>query len=182
MKIELEEPFKSKWRYGYIVINPENRRNVILYNGTDNSTTTSYARYRMGVILGYEVPSHLEVDHIDDDKTNDADYNLQTITGEANREKERLRYLREEQIKYSFTCPSCFKFFTITDRIVKNRKKYNENHNFFCSQKCGLVFTVKKPLSQEKINSIKELNGKGLSNYRIGKMLNISPMTVAKYK
>lgn len=182
MKIELEEPFRSKWKHGYIVINPENRQNVILYNNNEDRTTISYARYRMGVILGYEVPDHLEVDHVDDDKTNDADWNFQLLTSEQNREKERLRYLREEQISHSFICPSCSITFTVIDKVVKNRRKYNENHNFFCSQRCGLVFTSNKSLSDEKKNQIKELSNKNLSNYKIGKLIGISPITVAKYR
>lgn len=87
MKIELESPFKEKWKCGYIVVNPENRRNVILYNTGETSTTISYARYLMSVKLGYIVPDGLEVDHKDDDKTNDDINNLQILTKPQNREK-----------------------------------------------------------------------------------------------
>jgi hypothetical protein len=44
---------------------------VLLYNTREDSTTVSYSRYLYSVYLGYEVPNHLQVDHINDDKTDD---------------------------------------------------------------------------------------------------------------
>ena len=32
MKIDLEYPYNTLWNNGYIVINPEGRRNVVLFN------------------------------------------------------------------------------------------------------------------------------------------------------
>jgi len=51
MKIELEYPFNITWKRGYIVTNPENRKNVLLYNSQPDRTTISYARYLMSVSL-----------------------------------------------------------------------------------------------------------------------------------
>ena len=45
-------------------------------------------RYLMCVHLGYILPTELEVDHKDNDKTNDDFNNLQILTKEQNRIKE----------------------------------------------------------------------------------------------
>lgn len=87
MKINLESPFKEMYKSGFVVTNPENRKNVILYRTGKNNTTVSYARYLMSVKVGYIIPVGLEVDHIDDDKTNDDINNLQILTKQQNRKK-----------------------------------------------------------------------------------------------
>ncbi len=63
MVIELQEPFASKWSKGYLGINNDGRRVVSLYDQNGSCRWLSYARYLMGVKLGYEVPDHLEGDH-----------------------------------------------------------------------------------------------------------------------
>lgn len=72
MKIELEEPFKSLWKNGYLVNDNEGRKRVMLYNSPDNRSGVTYARYLKCVELGYILPTRLEVDHDDHDKTNDS--------------------------------------------------------------------------------------------------------------
>jgi hypothetical protein len=91
LKIELQSPYKEKWKYGYLVTNKENRKHVVLYNSDSDRTTTSYARYLMTVHLGKEIPKGYEVDHIDHDKTNDVLSNLQVLSSLENKEKENLR-------------------------------------------------------------------------------------------
>ena len=80
IKIELQEPYKSIWKCGYIVTNKENRKNVILYNSNNDRSTVSYARYLMSVYLGRFLDKDEEVDHIDNDKTNDSFNNLQILS------------------------------------------------------------------------------------------------------
>lgn len=81
-------------------------KNVCLVNDTTR-TTVSYARYLMSVKLGYLVPDHLQVDHIDNNKENDDINNLQLLTPEQNKLKEQLRYLNEDQVNYGYHCASC---------------------------------------------------------------------------
>lgn len=88
MLIELQEPFRSKWNKGYLRLSNENRRILDLYNNDYDRTTISYARYLMGVKLGYEVPLEYEVDHRDNDRTNDDINNYQRMTGTENRKKQ----------------------------------------------------------------------------------------------
>lgn len=137
MKIELQEPFKSLWRNGYIVTNPENRRNICLVNNKEDRTTISYARYLMCVKLGYILSSDYEVDHKDNDKTNDDVNNLQVLTWQENKEKEELRYLLEEQKSYGYHCAYCGIAFIITERIRNIRLKQSTTGLAFCSQTCS---------------------------------------------
>ena len=137
MIIELQEPFKSLWRNGYLVINPENRRNVCLVNSEQNRTTISYARYLICVKLGYILSSEFEVDHIDDDKTNDDIGNLQVLTSEENKLKEQFRYIENEQVHYGFTCPICnINFLKDKSRSYEYISKGKQPT---CSRECGYI-------------------------------------------
>jgi hypothetical protein len=100
MKIELQEPFLSKWRNGYLRISNEGRQILDLVNNDANRTTISYARYLMGVKLGYEVPYEFEVDHKDGDKANDESSNLQTLTKEEHKLKTSKTFLIIQNIKH----------------------------------------------------------------------------------
>lgn len=82
-RIELREPYKSKWRSGYLRKSSRTDRMLVdLVNNHSDRTPTSFARYLMSVELGYEVPVGFEVDHIDQDPTNDNLSNLQVLSVE----------------------------------------------------------------------------------------------------
>ena len=141
MKIDLEEPYKSLWKNGYLVINNQNRRNVCLVND-DSRTTVSYARYLMSVKLGYLVPDEYEVDHIDDDKTNDDINNLQLLTPEQNRLKEQYRYTTQDQISYGYECANCGVSFVLLKRVVQAKLAQNVEYAF-CGRSCSTSFNYK---------------------------------------
>lgn len=189
MKIELEEPFKSKWKYGYLRNNNDGRKILDLYNSDKNRTTVSYARYLMSVKLGYEVPDYLQVDHVDNDKTNDSLDNLQLLTSEENITKEANRYIEEEQIFYGYECANCNDRFILAGREVKNRL-YQNIELAFCSRSCSVVFrtnngqiipNIGKTISEDKIKQIKELSLQKLSSYKIANIVDVSRNTVMKY-
>lgn len=137
MEIELAEPYRSKWRKGYLRINPENRHYVDLYNSNDDRTSTPYSRYLMSVKMGVLVPDHLEVDHIDDDKTNDAHINLQLLTPEQNKQKEALRRASNVEIFY-VVCAYCNNSFLIT------RRDYNSRVSLKVEYMCCTVSCARK--------------------------------------
>jgi hypothetical protein len=141
MKIELQEPFSSIWTAGYLVTNPENRRNVLL-RSKENQTTISYARYLMCVKLGYILSSEYEVDHIDDDKTNDHINNLQVLTKRENQLKEAYRQ-KANKTYYLVACAFCDTPFTITERQLKMKLAQNVEYAF-CSRSCAGSFHSKK--------------------------------------
>lgn len=183
MKIELEEPFASKWSKGYIVVNSENRRNVVLYNSENDRTTISYARYLMSVKLGYEVPDHLEVDHRDDDKTNDDINNLQLLTPEENKDKENKRRAEITVAKQTVICKNCNCSFEI-DTSYYNKKIKAGNSNIFCSVKCRSLF-IKPPsqkIPEELIIKINNLTASGFTTKEITEQTNLSRSTIKKYK
>ncbi len=137
MQIVLQEPFVSRWRNGYLVVNSENRKNVILFNSENNRTTISYARYLVCIHLGYILSDEYEVDHKDDDKTNDDFGNLQILTKEQNRLKEQYRYVMYEQEHYGFTCPVCETNFLLDKRQAY--KYISTNKQPTCSRGCGRI-------------------------------------------
>lgn len=136
MIIELQEPFKSIWQKGYLQVhaNEGNRKYVCLYNSNNNRTLISYARYLMCVKVGYVLPPELEVDHIDDDKTNDAINNLQILTSEQNRYKQHLLILEQQELYY-FECPICDRNFLRDKRQAW--KFFNTGKIPTCSKECG---------------------------------------------
>lgn len=186
MIIQLQEPFASKWSRGYLVINNQNRRNVILFNNDADRTIISYARYLMGVKLGYFVPDHLEVDHRDDDKTNDDINNLQLLTGEENRLKEQYRQAMERTF-YGFHCVYCDTSFILSGREL-NMRLAQGTELAFCTRNCAGKYNTeigKGPphvsISDEKIQQIKLLRSQGLSSYKIADISGAARNTVMKY-
>lgn len=94
MKIKLEYPYNTQWKIGYVVINKDNRRTLLLANGKQRSST-QYARYLLAVKLGRFLTQTETVDHIDGDKTNDDINNLQILS-----RKENIRKSQKNQILY----------------------------------------------------------------------------------
>ena len=134
--MQLEYPYSEKWNKGYLVTNTENRRNVVLYNSHTDRSTVSYARYLMSVHLGRFLEKHEEVDHIDNDKTNDTIENLQILTREENTAKNN-RFIFKKQYSYmNFKCPVCL-------GIVKKRRGNTQAVNVHkgkitcCSRDCS---------------------------------------------
>lgn len=139
MILELEEPFKSLWRRGYLRVSNENRRIVDLFNTNSDRTTISYARYLMCVKLGYVLSNEFEVDHINDDKTDDRIENLQVLTCEQNKIKQLYKYIEHEQITYGFCCAYCRVRFILTENELKCRLKQGRVYAF-CSRSCSSSF------------------------------------------
>ena len=84
MKIPVEPPFTGLWKHAYVVKNKENRNMVCLVNDAKDRTTMALARYRMSVKLGRMLRDDEQVDHIDNDKTNDSIDNLQILSKRDN--------------------------------------------------------------------------------------------------
>ncbi len=194
MKIDLEYPYSVEYQAGYIYVKNEARRCVTLKDSHGVTTGTTYARYLMAVKLGRFLTDQEEVDHIDNNKTNDDPNNLQILTPEQNREKQRLHYINNVQQKFDLACPYCGKDFTLTERDMGEKfyKHYTNNGSglIFCSNSCKAkyqmetnpeAFPVGQSKSQDVINQIKALRRQGFSDYRIAKELKISANTAKKY-
>lgn len=189
MKIELEEPFKSKWKYGYLRTSNENRKILDLYLNDNTRTTISYARYLKSVQLGYEITEEYEVDHIDDDKTNDDVNNLQILTGEQNRQKKNDKYFEEKKIHKGYHCAYCELPFILTEREVKMRLAQNVEMAF-CSRSCANNYhalrgttnnLLSNEISEENKLKIKSLRQQNLSVYKISELTGFARNTIMKY-
>ena len=100
----LEYPYSADWKRGYLVVNGEGRRTVILYNSPSDRSSTSYARCLVSVSVGRYLSDDEHVDHIDDDKTNDCIGNLQILTLKANNQKQRKK---KGRLVVEIKCPVC---------------------------------------------------------------------------
>ena len=131
-KIKLEKPYCDRWRFGYLNINKEGRRTLALYNSSKDRSSCQYARYLMAVKIGRFLTENEEVDHIDNDFTNDSLDNLQILSAEENRNK---RNCSVGVSMVEFECPICNDIFSRERRnthiIIKSKKIIT------CSRKCG---------------------------------------------
>lgn len=192
MLIELEEPFKSMYRCGYLNDNADGRKRVA-FAGTDGKIVSgmSYARYLMSVKLGYIVPDHLEVDHKDDDRTNDSIDNLQLLTEEENKLKQSYNYLMNVQVCFGYHCACCDTAFILTESVVKQRIAAGTTLAF-CSARCSSQYhyhtsgqsakgMTMNALKEIDISHLKLLSLQGYSIRKIAKLTGFSRDTVAKY-
>lgn len=129
MIIQLQPPFSDLWRKGYLRVDSDGRRKVDLYNTNYDRTTISYARYLMCMEKGYLLPASVEVDHIDNDCTNDEISNLQILSKEAHRAK-TISLLRPRAVVI-LHCPVCLMEFTrFANRVVPGTSPV-------CSRRCN---------------------------------------------
>ncbi len=190
MIITLEYPFTELYNAGYTHVGNEGRKLITLKKFNGELVGTSYARYIMAVKLGRFLTDQEEVDHIDNNKTNDDPNNLQILTPEQNREKQRLHYINNVQQKFDLACPYCGKDFTLTERDMKMRFDYFHKNNgsglIYCSSSCNAKYNsdtnpIGRPTDEDLIQRIKSLRKQGLSSYKITDELKISRNTVMKY-
>lgn len=140
MKINLEYPFSKDFKSGYLNINKEPRRLVLLVDFDNNKTSLSYARYLMSVKEKRYLEKYEHIDHIDNNKLNDDINNLQILSQKENNIKKN-EYLGIKSIPLELICPVCNnKFYRKPHRVnykLKNGKIPT------CSRKCGGIYSHK---------------------------------------
>lgn len=141
MKIKLKSPFIKDFKAGYLNINKEPRRLVLLVRFDNTKTTVSYARYLMSCKLNRYLLKSEEVDHKDNDKLNDQIDNLQILTREENNIKKREFYNIKLATDITLTCPNCNTIFTRPSHNIKH--KLLKGKTPCCSRKCGGIFGSK---------------------------------------
>lgn len=130
MKVELSEYFKQLgYVNGYLIKDKDGRMDIHLMSGFDKNPSRkciSYARYLWMSHYKMDVPDGYQVDHINNDKTDDRIENLQLLTMADNiRKSHRMKALS------TVICPVCGKEFEFETRNLKFRP------NPCCSRKCG---------------------------------------------
>lgn len=138
--IQLESPFKEKWRKGYLVINKEPRRNVILFNSNSDRTTISYAKYLMSVSLGRILNREEIVDHINGDKLDDRLENFQIICNRDNVAKAVIQNkISRRYVRYECVCGKIFERERKNSNLVPSLK----NKQCYCSRRCSGLYSKK---------------------------------------
>jgi hypothetical protein len=141
--IELEEPYSSKWKRGYLNTNTEGRKTLSLYNSHKDRTSTQYARYLMSIKLGRFLDKEEHIDHKDNNKKNDDINNLQILS------------LKENNRKASYKppiiciCPICGIQFESTKKKIGTKTSSTK----CCSVECGykqMSITQKKNRASKK--------------------------------
>lgn len=173
--IELEEPFRSVWRKGYLQTHKDGRQYVCLFNSNSDRSLISYARYLVSVREGKFLPDEVEVDHKDDDKTNDHSDNLQILSGRENNRKAAIAKrgkIVSEEIRL---CEVCGDQFT----HVRDRKTCGKVTCSTAKQRQG---NNQRRLTEEEKKSIPALLVSGKTWDEVKKQLNISTATLDRYK
>lgn len=173
--IELEEPYKSRWRKGYLQIHPNGRKYICLFNGQNDRSLVSYARYLKSVQLGYFIDADMEVDHEDDNFQNDSVSNLQLLSPLDNLRKEavyRRGSILSQQDQFCEICNVAFR-----------HKRYRRTcASETCKQQMYQRIGRCEPLTdQRKIEIATRIHG-GQSYDRILSEMHISSASITKYK
>lgn len=136
-RIKAEYPFNKYWLY-VVWHRKENRNqaNLVLIENTKERTTMSYARYLMSVKLGRFLTTNEQVDHIDNDKTNDTIENLQILTPLENKKKQEDFKETINPRKVTLECSFCGKHFQCLSKNYRFKLKQGRT-KFFCSKACG---------------------------------------------
>lgn len=181
MKMDLEYPYNKDWKFGYLQINPEMRKTVILFNNSQERSSTAYARYLLAVKLGRYLTEYEEADHIDTDKTNDSIDNLQVLSVEEHRIKTNLEQSGETYLK--FICACCGEEFTRSRQRINKATKY-------CGLSCARK-SSKPPINDSKrqevvlfpfLSEIRELVGQGFNDRQIADKYGSNRSTVFYFR
>jgi hypothetical protein len=130
MKVELSEYFKQLgYVNGYLIKDRDGRMDIHLMLGCGKKPLRkcmSYAKYLWMSHYKMDVPDGYQVDHINNDKTDDRIENLQLLTRADN-----IRKSHRMKAWSTVTCPVCGKMFEIETRVLRFKQKP------CCSRKCG---------------------------------------------
>lgn len=130
MKIELSEYFKKLgYVKGYLVKDKKGRMDIHLIKECKRGgkrKCMAYAKYLWMSHNESEVPEGYQVDHINNDYTDDTIENLQLLTRYDNIKKSAQKSATTEII-----CPICGKSFMFPNRLLRFRP------NPTCSRRCG---------------------------------------------
>lgn len=116
---------------------PDGRQHVIHYDGK-HKRTQSYPRYLMEQHLGRSLESWEEVDHINNDPTDDRIENFQLLTKPENIKKSA------KKAEWDFCiCPTCKVDFFARSAVVRGNRKQGKRGPY-CSKKCAGLAGVAK--------------------------------------
>lgn len=133
----LSKIYKDAIIYGPY-FNKSTGRWIVEIDTNNQKERINYARFKIQEYLGRLLTTLEEVDHKDENKTNDDISNLQILSKEENVIKTHQIYTQN----IIEVCFKCDRKFVMTPLQQKNRKK-NENkgnNGPFCSRKCASIY------------------------------------------
>lgn len=148
MKIKLEFPFDN--HAGYLVTNPEGRKNICLVSfDNKKKTTISYSRYLLSVKEKRILSKSEQVDHIDGNKFNDSIDNLQILSARENTRKYYIQSGRTIKMA-KLKCPNCDMIF---ERELRRTHLQKKGYYTSCSRECSYAI-LSKGFSLNELKSI----------------------------
>ena len=119
--------------YGPYTRKKDGRQHIIKIFRDGRRVTQSYPRYLMEKKLGRKLLPTEEVDHIDNDFTNNALDNFQILT-----KPENIRKSRKPAEVYYFVCPTCERPTVKSASQVKHNRGLSKSGPY-CSRRCAGV-------------------------------------------
>ena len=115
----------------------DNGREFVIVHNYVYTKTITYPRYLWMVHHKQLIPDGYEVDHVDDDPTNNEISNLQLLTPEDNNRKrdKRMGYSSDG---YTFNCPVCGTERTIKRWIYNQNQVVKKSPGPYCSKSCSV--------------------------------------------
>jgi len=156
MKLKLKPPYSKDFKSGYCYTDSQERKIVSLICEDGTRTSTSYARYLMSCSLNRYLHENEEVDHINEDKTDDRLENLQILSPLKNKKKSN-----KTGRKYvSMICPVCKSNFEKEYRQTNMGKKTGSYQT--CSRSCGgKASHMKDSVLESRFEILEEFEKKG---------------------
>lgn len=182
MRIELQKPYSLDWDKGYTrKCKKDGRVRLDLFNSNSDRSTTSYARYLVSVKIGRYLTSEEEVDHTDNDCSNDEITNLQVLTIEEHKAKTKASC--EGRPTTELKCANCGCLFH------REVSKLKISTNTFCSRSCNGLFNYSSSsvsrlieISESVHNQIVSLRETGLSDYKIAVITGLDRSKIFRYR
>lgn len=175
-------PWSDLYDRHYISTGKNGRKSVSLHNKYGDRFSTSYARYLMAIKLGHYVPIEFDVDHINNDPSDDRIENLQLLSREENRNK----YIKHRLDSMSDTIDSINKYAgkgyysTRIARILNIDRSTVKKYSAVPLAN-GVKEANPKLLNKDIKDKINEFAIQGKSCHQISKLLNISGAVIKKY-
>lgn len=118
----------------------DGRKRCVIYYEKGNTPSKALSRVMMEDKLNRVLSPDEEVDHKDDDKTNDDINNLQLLTSEENKEKHALKQFEELLNYHILPCSYCGELFYLSNRDYNQRIKVSDD--LCCSRSCGSKYNA----------------------------------------
>jgi hypothetical protein len=184
MKIQIQFPFTQDYVRAYVSRSKADCRNrVTLLKEDGTGTITAYSRYLMSVKEGRYLTEDEEVDHINNDPTDDGESNLQILTVQDHRDKTISEVPKESLTK--LTCSWCGVVFLRPSRIVNHSKVKNPTCDRDCNRKLmssRMSYLENKPkITKQQLMLIYNLRRVGKTIKEVEALTSVSRSSIVRW-